>query len=245
MHSSDTSDMKSIRIIHTLLILSFSCPALFAQEMDGIPMVRYSPGYAFKDGIFLSIEDVMVNDPLPFARIVSERVIYDRAFIEELIWHKEFTFYDEAGVRASVRTRDVWGYALHGRLHIMIGGRFHRIHLQGSISQFVASETTYEKKYFADDDSIKSYTTTQDLYRGFYSNKHYYSPLTAEGEICLFDFESNALEQYDPAALGKLLERDSLLYSEYKVLKRRVKKNRMAEFIRRYNQNHPLFFPEN
>lgn len=245
MLGSETNVMNSLRIIPALLILSFSCPALFAQETEGTPLVRYSPGYAFKDGIFLHMEDVMANDPIPFARIVSERDIYDRAFFDELIRHREFILYDEAGVRASVRTRDVWGYALNGRLHIMIGGRFHRIHLQGSISQFVASETTYEKKYFADDDSIKSYTTTQDLYRGFYRNRHYYSPLTAEGEICLFDFESNTLEQYDPAALGKLLERDSLLYSEYEVLKRRLKKNRMAEFIRRYNQNHPLYFPAN
>ena len=185
----------------------------------------------------------MANDPIPFARIVSERDISDRDFFDQLINRKEIIFHDEAGVRASVRTSDVWGYALHGRLHIMLGGRFHRIHLQGSISQFMASETTYAKKYYEDDDTIKSYTTTQDLYRGFYRHRYYYSPLTAEGEICLFDLESNTLEQYDPAALGKLLERDSLLYSEYRVLKRREKKNRMAEFIRRYNQNHPLFFP--
>jgi hypothetical protein len=245
MRSSDKSDMKSRPIIPVLLTLVLSAPALIAQENNGTPMVRYSPGYEFKDGIFLSIEDVLANDPIPFARLVSDGDVYDRAFFDELIYRKEIILYDEAGVRASVKTRDVWGYAMHGRLHIMIGGRFHRIHLQGSISQFVASETTYEKKYFADDDSSRSYTTTQDLYRGFYRNKHYYTKLTGEGEICLFDIESNSLNQYDPAALGKLLERDSALYAEYKVLKRRVKKNRMAEFIRRYNQNQPLFFPAN
>lgn len=237
--------MKSIRIIPALLILIQFCMLLNGQQDEGIPMVRYSPSYAFKDGIYFHIEDVMANDPIPFARIVSERNISDRNFFDELIHRKEIIYHDEAGVRASFRTSDIWGYALNGRLHIMLGGRFHRIHLQGSISQFMASETTYEKKYYADDDTIKSYTTTQDLYRGFYRNRHYYSPLTAEGEICLFDLESNTLEQYDPAALGKLLERDSLLYSEYEPLKRREKKTRMAEFIRRYNQNHPLFFPVN
>ena len=68
-------------------------------------------------------------------------------------------------VRAVVKTTDIWGYALHGRLHIMVGGRFQRIILQSSISQFMASETTHEKAYYGEEDSTDRYTTTQDLYR--------------------------------------------------------------------------------
>jgi len=45
--------------------------------------------------------------------------------------------------------------------------------------------------------------------------------------------------------LGELLEGDSVLFSEYNFLRKREKKERMAEFIRRYNANHPLFFPAN
>jgi len=233
--------MKSIR---TLLVLFIYLPLqiLTAQETEEIPMIKYSPGYVFMDGLYLSVDDLRANDPIPLARIVSDRYVYDKDFFDELIIRKQIILYDDAGVRASIKTKDVWGYALHGRLHIMVGGRFQRIILQGSISHFIASATTIEKKYFADEDTSSRYTTTQDLYRNFYRERYYYQNLTSEGEICLYDFESNTLAQYDPAALGKLLERDSLLYSEYKALKRREKKNRMGEFIRRYNQSHPLYF---
>ena len=234
---------KSIRTLLVLFINLLALQALTAQEPEEVPMTEYSPGYVFKDGLYLSIDDVSANDPIPLARIVSDRYVYDKDFFDELIIKKQIILYDDAGVRASVRTKDVWGYALHGRLHIMVGGKFQRIILQGSISHFMASATTNERKYYAEDDTSKRYTTTQDLYRNFSRDSYYYQTLTAEGEMCLFDFESNTLIQYDPADLGKLLERDSLLYSEYKPLRRREKKNRMAEFIRRYNQSHPIYLP--
>lgn len=237
--------MKSVLLLLSLLAFFLPHQILPAQEAEELPMVEYSPGYVFKDGIFLNIEDVRANDPIPFARIVSDRYVYDKAFFNEMIIKNQIILYDDAGVRAFVKTEDIWGYALHGRLHIMVGGKFQRIHLQGSISHFIASESTNEKKYYAEEDSSKHYTTTQDLYRGFYRERYYYETLTSEGKICLFDFESNTLALYDPAALEKLLERDTVLISEYKALRRREKKKRMAEFIRRYNQGHPLYFPAN
>ena len=236
--------MKAIGTLLAMLAFLMPDQILLAQEIEEIPMIIYAPGYPFKDGLFLNIDDVSSNTPIPLARIVSDRYVYDKDFFDELIIKKEIILYDDAGVRASVKTKEVWGYALHGRLHIMVGGRFHRIILQGSISHFISSATTNEKKYPGEEDTSTHYTTTQDLYRGFYRERYYYRTLTSEGEICLFDFESNTLAQYDPAALGKLLERDSALLSEYKPLRRREQKNRMGEFIRRYNQSHPLYFPD-
>jgi hypothetical protein len=234
--------VKKIPLLLALYLLICPLRILMAQEEEEIPLVPYTPDYKFRDGIYLGIQDVKSNDPIPLARIVSERISYDREFFDELILKGHIVLYDYAGVRAVVNTSDIWGYALHGRLHIMVGGRFQRIILQGSISQFMASETTHEKTYFADEDTVDYYTTTEDLHREFHK-KYYYRNLTAEGKLCLFDFESNALEAYDPSALGKLLERDSLLFSEYTSLRTREKKKQMVNFIRRYNQNHPLYFP--
>ena len=235
--------MKSIGTFLLIFIYLLPLQILSAQEAEEIPVIAYSPGYAFKDGIYLRIDDVRANDPIPLTRIVTDRYEYNRDFFNELIIKKEIIFYDDAGVRASVKTNDIWGYAFHGRLHIMIGGKFQRILLQGNISHFIASATTIEKKYYADEDTSSGYPTTEDLYRNFYREKYYYQPLTNEGELCLFDFETNSLEPYDPSALGKLLERDSLLYLEYKALRRKEKKNRMGEFIRRYNQSNPIYLP--
>ena len=232
-------------LLNIFLLPIFLLPGIMvsAQESEEIPMVRYSSYYVFKDGIFHSVDAVKANDPIPFSRIVSDRYVYDKDFFDELISRKEIVLYDEAGVRVSIKTENIWGYALNGRLHIMVGGRFQRLILQGNISQFIASETTNERVYYDDEDSSRRYTTTQDLYRGFYRERYYYRTLTAEGEICLYDFESNTLEPYEPEALGKMLERDSVLFSEYQPLRKREKRKRMAEFIRRYNQGHPLYFP--
>jgi hypothetical protein len=235
--------MKSILTSFALMIVLFPCHRMTAQKAEEIHMIEYFSGYIFEDGIYHHIDAVKVNDPIPFNRIVSDRNVYDKAFIKDLIIKKEIVLYDEAGVRASISTADIWGYALHGRLYIMLGGKFHRLMLQGGISQFIASATTNERVYYADEDSSTSHTTTQDLYQGFYREPYYYRRLTAEGEICLYDFESNTLEQYEPSALGKLLERDSVLFSEFATLRKREKKKRMAEFIRRYNQRNPLYFP--
>lgn len=214
-----------------------------AQEAGEIPLVRYSPEYVFKDGVYPHIDAVKANDPIPFSRIVTDRYVYDKDLMHELIIKKEIILYDDAGVRASIRTENIWGYVLHGRIYIMLGGKFHRIILQGSVSQFMASASTNEKVYFEEEDSTANYTTTQDLYRGFHRDRYYYRTLTAEGDPCLFDFESNTLSPYEPVELGKLLERDSVLHAEYKPLKKREQKKRMAEFIRRYNKRHPLYFP--
>ena len=229
--------------LFVLYLLTGPPGTLLAQEEQEIPMVRYTPYYEFRDGIYLGIDNVKANEPIPLARIVSDRIDYDKAFFDELTLKGEIVFYDDSGVRTLVKTADIWGYALHGRLFIMVGGRFQRIILQGSISQFMAAETTHEKAYYGEEDTTDTYTTTQDLYRGFYQEKYYYRNLTAEGRLCLYDIESNALETYDPSSLEKLLERDSLLYSEYSSLRRREKKKQMVDFIRRYNQNHPLYFP--
>ena len=235
--------MRSLPFLLVLSLLIGPLRILPAQEEEEVPRVLYTPYYEFRDGIYLGIDDVKANDPVPLARIVSDRINHDREFFNELIIKGEIVLYDDSGVRVVVKTSEIWGYALNGRLFIMVGGRFQRIILQGNISQFMASETTIEKAYYGEEDTTDRYTTTQDLYRGFYRDRYYYRNLTAEGRLCLYDFESNALEEYDPASLEKLLERDSLLFSEYTSLKRREKKKQMVSFIRRYNQNHPLYFP--
>jgi hypothetical protein len=87
-------------------------------------MIQYSPEYVFKDGIYPNVDAVKTNHPIPFPRIESDRYVYDKHFINQLTIDKEIVFYDEAGVRAALKTEDTWGYELKGRLHIMVGGKY-------------------------------------------------------------------------------------------------------------------------
>ncbi|MDF1573864.1 MAG: ThuA domain-containing protein [Bacteroidales bacterium] len=208
-----------------------------------IPMIKYSPEFEFRDGLYLNMDKVRTNDPLPLGRIVTELNNYNRDFFEDMITNEEIILYDDFGVLTSIKTKDIWGYAQNGRLYIMLGGKFQRLNIEGSISHFIASATTYEKSPDSRRDSSAYYSTTQDIYRSFHTKPSYLN-VSAEGKVSLYDFESNSLVGYDPEALGKLLQRDSCLSAEYNSLRKREKKKRMVEFIRRYNKNHPLYFPQ-
>lgn len=105
------------------------------------------------------------------------------------------------------------------------------------------SITTKEKSEYSQVDSNGYYSSTRDYYS--LRKPYYYSYVTSEGKEYLFDFESNKLMGYHIEALGELLSRDSVLFSEYTSLRKREKKKMMVDFIRRYNKNHPLYFPDN
>lgn len=211
----------------------------WVQEDDS-QMVRYSPDFKFKDGLYLNIEDLRNNDPIPLARIVTDLGSYNKDFINEMYSSAKIVLYDDYSIKRFIYTKNIWGYAESGRLYIMVGGRFQRIIIQGSISLFTASTTTRVKTEYGPRDS--SMYTTGDLYRS-HRKRYYYAPVTGEGQEYLFDFDSNTLSAYTVEILEKLLVRDPILFPEYAALKKREQKKRMPEFIRKYNQNHPLLFP--
>jgi len=236
--------MKSIWPLLGLLIGLMPLQILSAQETEDMKMVRYSPDFKFKDGLYINIDDVRNNDPIPLARIVTDLGSYNKDFINEMYNSAKIILYDDYSIQRFIYTKDIWGYAVSGRLFIMVGGQFMRIIIQGSISLFTASATTHEKKPFQPRDTSMYSSTTEDLYRS-HNKRYYYANVTAESKEYLFDFESNSLSVYTIEVLEKLLVRDADLFTEYAALRKRDKKNKMGEFIRRYNQNHPLYFPYN
>jgi hypothetical protein len=236
--------MKSMLPLLGLLIFLMPHQLLIAQETEEIAMIRYSPEFKFKDGLYLNIEDVKTNDPIPLARIVTDLGSYSKEFVDEMYNSEKIILYDDYGIQRFIYTKHIWGYAEDGRLFIMAGGQFMRIIIQGSISLFIASATTHEKKTFQPRDTNMYSTTTEDLYRS-HNKKYYYANVTGESKEYLFDFDSNTLAAYTVDVFEKLLVRDALLFTEYASLRKRDRKIRIGEFIRRYNTTHPLYFPAN
>ena len=68
-----------------LLVLLLTRQILVGQEGEEIPLIRYTPEFRFSDGIYLSIDDVKTNNPIPLARIVSDRVEYDKDFFDGMV----------------------------------------------------------------------------------------------------------------------------------------------------------------
>lgn len=233
--------MKSMLPLWGLLIFVMPLQSLIAQETEDTLMIRYSPEFKFKDGLYLNIDDVRNNDPIPLARIVTDLGSYSKDFVKEMHNSEKIILYDDYAIQRFIYTKHIWGYAEDGRLYIMAGGQFQRIIIQGSISLFTASASTNEKKKIQPRDTT-AYSTTRDLYRS-HNNRYYYAKVTAESKEYLFDFETNTLAAYTVEVFEKLLVRDAVLYTEYASLRKRDKKIKIGEFVRRYNTNHPLYFP--
>lgn len=215
-------------------------PPLPEDQEQERPLVRYSPDFEFRDGLFANFESVLENNPIPAARIVTDEDMYDRAFYDKITAHKEITIYDENGVKKVLPTEDIWGYSRNGILYINVGASFHRISFMGSISHFVATVTTYHPSHY-----------DPYYYNPYYSNSYYYNrysmPQTnvASSDLrqYLLDFETGDVMEYEVDAVEVLLMKDPELSDEYNALSNRKQKQMKFVYIRRYNEKHPLYFP--
>jgi hypothetical protein len=232
---------RFFRYIQVIPVMLLCLPMVIAQDLPATKMVRVGPSYQFKDGIYLNTEMVKTNRPIPPARIVSDADMYNDKFYNELLDHEYVVLYDNRGMPGRLNAKEIWGYAFNGSLYIQVGGHFHKINLEGSISRFIASATTYVKKPLSSFDSTH-YTPN---YYNPYSKRYVYANPTIERKVYLLDFENNTMYEETPDALEKLFLRDYELYTEYSALKRRERKERQLEFIQRYNARHPLYFPVN
>jgi hypothetical protein len=223
-----------------MIALSLITPLVIAQPDQEREMVRYAPGFMFREGIYANFEMVKANRPIPPARIVTDVELADRTFYETVTSNKEIAIYDDNGVKMEVKTANIWGYGRNGALYINVGSAFHRISFVGSISHFVASVTTYNPNYY-----------DPYYYNPYYSNSYYYNRYSmpqsnyANSELrqYLLDFDSGEVLDYEIESVEVLLMKDPELADEFGALSNRKKKQMKFVFIRRYNEKHPLYFP--
>ncbi|MEA3476993.1 MAG: hypothetical protein U9R60_02350 [Bacteroidota bacterium] len=223
-----------------ILLLLLIVPFLAGQDLPDTTLVRYSPDYEFRDGLYMNPGMVKANRPIPPARIISDRDKFDYEFYNVLLKKEYILLNDKQGVQTYIKPEQLWGYAYKGELYIQIERSFQRLILEGNISRFVASATTYDERASKQFDS------------GAYPSRYYYGPYrrrppnsyaTKSRGVYLLDFETNILYDDTPEDLEKILVRDSQLLLEYSALKRKERKKRLLEFIQRYNERHPLYLP--
>ena len=222
------------------LLLFVFAPLLVAQDREEEALVKHTPDFEFNDGIYANFSMVVANDPISPARIVSDVDMYERDFYDRITAQKEIVIYDDNGVKKVMKTKNIWGYGRNGVLYINIGSAFHRISFVGSISHFVASVTTYSSNYY------------DPYYNPYYNNSYYYNRYSqpqsnytnTELRQYLLDFETGEVLEYDIESVEVLLMKDPELADEFQALRNRKKKQMKFVFIRRYNEKHPLYFPQ-
>jgi hypothetical protein len=231
------------------LLASISFISLSGQEKEGL--VKYTPDFRFKEGIFINFEQVRQNSPIPKAKLLTSTDYNDREFFDKLLESEKIYFYDEMGIRKEYPSNSIWGYSRNGILYIQIQETFNRITFIGSISHFVADVTSYDSRY---------YNTPYGYYDpySYYSPYNYYNPYGSyyspyrqsnmarnEMKQYIFDFEEGKKLEFDVENTELLLMKDSKLYEEYVQLSRKKKRDLMFVYIRKFNENNPLFIPSN
>ena len=230
--------MKAASILFILMCIT---SWVLAQEETPEGMVRYTTGYEFAEGIYSNFEMVMAANPIPAARVVTDIDLFDREFYEKITSAKEIVIYDDNGVKMEIKTSKIWGYGRNGALYINVGSAFHRISMVGNICHFVAQVTTYNPGYY-----------DPYHYNPYYSNSYYNgrnnSPNSSYSSTdlkqYLLDFQTGTVLEYDSEAVEVMLMKDPELADEYLSLKNRKRNQMKFVFIRRYNEKHPLYFPD-
>ncbi len=220
-----------------ILILAFLSTQTNFPQADSSNMVEYNSDFQFKEGLYLSFEDVKTNSPLPKSRIISEYDYNDPDFLDKVLVKTSVYYYDNLGNRNKLDPDKIWGYSRNGFIYINIDDDFFRITLIGSICHFIASHTTYADYYNSP----------------YYYNSYYYDPYripytsypTTEMRQYLLDFNTGRVLDYSYEAVEAILMQDPELHDEYVALSKKKKKQLKFVYIRKYNAKNPLYFPKN
>jgi hypothetical protein len=229
-------------------------PALALRGQDKEGMVRYTPDFRFRDGIYLNFDQVKNNNPIPKAKLLTSIDYNDREFFRKLFEAEKVYFYDDMGIRQEISRNSIWGYARNGVLYVQIQENFNRITFVGNICHFVADITTYDSRYnspygydpyYYSPYGYNSYYSPYSPYSPYYSPYRQNNVSRNELKQYLIDFENGKVLEFDIDNTELLLMKDDQLYEEYVQLPRRKKKELMFVYIRKFNEKNPLYLPVN
>jgi len=244
---------RGLKNLYSLILILLGISMVHLYGQDKRAMVKYTPDFRFKDGIYLNFEQVKANNPIPKAKLLTSVDYNDREFFKKIFELDKIYFYDNLGIRQEVTKGNIWGYARNGILNIQIQENFNRITFVGSICHFVADVTTYDSRYYNSPYGYYDPYYSPYGYGNYYNPySSYYSPYSpyrqsniARSELkqYLIDFEEGKVIEFDVQNTQLFLMKDDELYEEYVQLSRKKKKELMFVYIRRFNEKHPLYIP--
>jgi hypothetical protein len=248
---------KLIKILTFTVIFTAPFCTSSAKAQGSDSLVKYTPDFRFRDGIYINFDQVRANNPIPKAKLLTSTDYNDREFFKKLFESLKIYYYDGMGIRQEVASNTIWGYARNGILYIQIQENFNRITFVGSICHFVADVTTYDSRYYNSPYGYYDPYSYYSPYSPYYGYGNYYSPYGSyyspyrgsmtrnELKQYLIEFETGKILDFDLENTELLLMKDSELYEEYVQLPRKKKKDLMFVYIRRFNEKNPLYIPVN
>ncbi len=199
--------------------------ALFAQQKK----IQYDRDFVFREGVYLTFLDFVNNNPIPVSKIVFNSNKGDKDFLKYALDKPTFNYIDGLGKEVEYKTDEAWGYCSNSVIYINYGTDFNRVTIIGSICHFVATIPT------------RVGVSDPFYYNQPFGNREQYTYVT---EQLIIDMESGKVLQFNVGNMEALLSRDEALSKEFAALKKKQKRDSIFIYLRKYNEKHPVFFPE-
>ena len=208
-----------------LLLFILAMLQTSAQEV-----IQYAPGFEFREGVYLTIEQFKNNNPIPKHSIISKLDKSDTEFLPTILDEKTFSYKDAADSVHSASTENVWGFSRNGGIFIRVQDNYNRIAVLGSISHFVATVTIYN-------------SGMNSPFMNPYYGPGSMPTTTQEMRQMILDYKTGLTLDFTQENMENILQRNQRLFDEFNALKKSQKKDMLFLYLRKYNEKHPLFFP--
>lgn len=233
--------MKSLFLTISIAFSLFafvSIPGLAQQDsssLSSLPLVKYTPDFKFKEGLYLNFDQVKNNSPIPKFKIISTVDYSNPQFFEAISTESVISFYDNLGIRQDVAMKTIWGFSKNGSLYVRMSDSFNKINIVGNICHFIANIVILNSRY-----SDPYYYNPYYYYRSYGPPPSY---STTEIRQFIMDFETGKIYDYEVDNIEVLLMRDPELHDEYVALSKKKKQQMKFLYIRKFNEQNPLLIP--
>ncbi len=138
--------------------------------------------------------------------------------IRQWVNSENMYYLDASNVKQSYDPKNFWGFVEKGTLYVFLGNKFHKINTLGQINYFLESYPVIKGNMAP----VVTDARATSAYR-------------------LLDMETGDIMDYTADNLLDLLERDEILYLEFKsIISMKERKKKMFIYMERFNSKYPL-----
>ena len=203
----------------SLFILSMIVSTVLHGQRDTLG--RYSPGFKFRDGVYLTFDDFKSNCPS-----INKNELYDEfgqnlTDIEsDIVW---YTLANDSLIPVSQDT--IWGFSNRGKIFLRNQDFFDRLVVIGTLCHIIHREEFFDYN--------------NAMYNGFT-----YAPVRREIQTEFFlDMRTGDKLEFNTENLSDYINDDPILHGSFEQLSRKKKKESMFRYLHSYNQKYPVYFP--
>jgi hypothetical protein len=232
------------KYIH-IIFFSISLLSTFISYSQEIIKQKYTTGFIFKKGIYLTFENFKDNNPIPASDIVSKFDDQSSDFFRRVISNKKFSYITKDHDTSEITSKDTWGYS--DGINVYIQPKQITIVTLGEISKEFYKYLAPERMIL-----IGTYCVFKDqrkAYQNDYLKGSYYESPNTTNNIpskyianCIMDFNTGEIKELTSENVREILKSDPELYTQYKNSKLKARPKNYV-FIMKYNERHPIYFP--